>query len=42
MYSIVTIGNNTVLYICKLLREYILKALIARKNICNSEMMDVN
>ena len=42
-YSIVTMVNNTVLYICKLLREQILKVLIVRKkNVLLCEVMNVN
>ena len=39
MYSMVTIVNNTVMYIPKFLSEYILKVLITRKKILLLYMM---
>ena len=43
MYSMVTIVNNTVLYIPKLLSEYILKVLITRKKILlMNKMTDIS
>lgn len=40
--KMVTIANNTVLYISKSLTEEVLKALITSKNICNYVRFDVN
>lgn len=42
IHIMVTIGNNIVLYIWQLLRQYILKVLITRKTIYNCQGIGVN